>query len=157
MSLSLIAAIASNNCIGKNNSLPWHMPEDLKHFKELTTGSVVLMGRNTWESLPEKFRPLPDRKNIVITRNTEYQIPDGVFLYHSIDDALKAHEGEDIFVIGGAMMYKQTIDLADRLYITHVEQDVDGDAFFPEIDPTVWKEVGRDNREEFSFVEYRKI
>lgn len=154
--ISLIAAISENNCIGKDNLLPWHLPEDLKHFKELTTGKTVLMGRKTWESIPEKFRPLPNRKNIVITTQSDFIVPEGVEIYHAINDAISAHTNEDIFIIGGATIYTQTINLADTLYITHVHQVVDGDAFFPSIDQNIWKETERKNHENFSFVTYKK-
>jgi len=152
--LSLIAAISENNCIGKDNSLPWNIPEDMKHFKDITTGHIVLMGRNTWESIPEKFRPLPNRKNIVITRDIKYMVPEGVEVYSSIDEALEKYKNENVFIIGGASIYKQTIDQADKLYITEVHQQVDGDAFFPEIDKNVWQEVEREDHEGFSFVRY---
>ena len=152
--LSLIAAISENNCIGKDNSLPWNIPEDMKHFKDITTGHIVLMGRNTWESIPEKFRPLPNRKNIVITRDIKYMVPKGVEVYSSIDEALEKYKKQDLFIIGGASIYKQTIEKADKLFITEVHQFVDGDAFFPEIDKNVWQEVEREDHEGFSFVRY---
>ncbi|PIZ95957.1 MAG: hypothetical protein COX80_02880 [Candidatus Magasanikbacteria bacterium CG_4_10_14_0_2_um_filter_33_14] len=152
--LSLIAAISENNCIGKDNSLPWNIPEDMKHFKDITTGHIVLMGRNTWESIPEKFRPLPNRKNIVITRDIKYMVPEGVEVYSSIDEALEKYKNENVFIIGGASIYKQTIDQADKLYITEVHQQVDGDAFFPEIDKNLFKEIERKKHEGFDFVLY---
>jgi len=152
--LSLIAAVAQNNCIGKKNDLPWNIPEDLKHFKDITSGHIVLMGRNTWESIPEKFRPLPNRKNIVITRDIKYMVPKGVEVYSSIDEALEKYKKQDLFIIGGASIYKQTIEKADKLFITEVHQFVDGDAFFPEIDKNVWQEVEREDHEGFSFVRY---
>ena len=155
--LSLIAAMAKNNCIGKGNQLPWHIPEDLKHFKELTSGKIVLMGRKTWESIPEKFRPLPKRANIVITRQKDFPVPAGVEVYQEITTALTAHPNEEIMVIGGAEIYRQTINNADRLYITEVEQTIDGDAYFPTIDPALWRETERENHEGFSFVTYTKI
>lgn len=156
MPVSLIAAISTNNCIGKNNALPWHIPEDLKHFKELTTGKTVLMGRKTWESIPAKFRPLPNRKNIVITTQADFITPEGVEVFHNIDDALKHHSHEQIFIIGGANIYTQTIDLADTLYITEVHQIIDGDVFFPDIDKKIWQEIKREDFEKFSFVTYVK-
>src|SRR3989338_2205011 len=155
--LALIAAIAKNNCIGHHNGIPWRIPEDMQHFKDLTKGKIVLMGRKTWESLPPKFRPLPNRKNIVITRQLPYSTPANVEVYQSIDDALSAHRGEDIMVIGGAEIYRQTIDRADTLFITHVNQTIQGDAFFPSIDPDKWKEVEQENHEGFSFVTYQRI
>ncbi|MFA7245120.1 MAG: dihydrofolate reductase [Candidatus Magasanikbacteria bacterium] len=152
--LSLIAAISENNCIGKNNALPWNIKEDMKHFKEITSGNIVLMGRNTWESIPERFRPLPNRKNIVITRDENYLLPENVEKYFSIEEALEKYKNENVFIIGGASIYKQTIDIADKLYITEVHKTFDGDVFFPEINKNIWKEVGREDFGEFSFVEY---
>ncbi len=153
--IALVAALSENNCIGKNGTLPWHIPEDMKKFKEITTGHTVVMGRKTWESIPEKFRPLPNRKNIVITRNTGYAVPDSVLVYHSIDDAME-HETGDIMIIGGAEIYNQSINHADTLYITHVKTFIeDGTAFFPTIDSS-WKEVEREDHEHFSFVTYKK-
>ena len=157
MSLSLIAAIAANNCIGKSGALPWYLPEDLAHLKKLTLGKTVLMGRKTWESLPEKFRPLPKRTNIVITRQTDYVVPAGVKIYTTISDAIAAHQAEEIMVIGGAEIYRQTIDAADTLYITEIHQIIDGDAFFPEIDKNIWRETEREEHEGFGFFTYIKI
>lgn len=152
--IALVAAIAENNCIGVNGKLPWHIPEDMVHFKNLTKGKVVLMGRKTWESLPKKFRPLPNRKNIVISSQTDYKLEKGVELYHSIMEAVEKHIGQDIMVIGGAQIYDQTIDIADRLYITHVKKEVKGDAFFPEIDPALWSVEEREDFDGYAFVTY---
>lgn len=154
--ITLIAGIAQNNCIGNNGTLPWHIPEDLKHFKELTTNKTVVMGRKTWESLPEKFRPLPNRKNVVITRQTDYAVPDGVLTFSSTEDVFAQLATEDIFIIGGAELYKQTIDHADALEITHINQTVDGDAFFPQINAETWREVSRKDHDGYSFVRYEK-
>ena len=154
--IALIAAISENYVIGNDNDLPWHIPEDLKHFKEVTKGHTVLMGRKTWESIPEKYRPLPKRLNIVITRQENYDVPEGVELFSSIDAAFDAHKGEDIMVIGGGGIYEQTIERADRLYMTHVHREVPGDVFFPKIDESIWKEIERDDHEEFSFVTYER-
>ncbi len=157
MPLSLIAAISRNSCIGKDGVLPWHIPDDLRRFRDLTTEKVVLMGRKTWESLPEKFRPLPNRLNIVITRQETYELPVGVERYTTIQEALAAHQGEEVVSIGGAEIYQQTIALADTLYITHVHTFIpDGTAFFPRIDTEKWREVERDDRESYSFVTYRR-
>lgn len=152
--ISLIAAISQNNSIGKDNTLPWNIPEDLKHFKDVTSGHIVLMGRNTWESIPEKFRPLSNRKNIVITSDKYYMVPTGVEVYSSIDEVLEKYKNQDVFVVGGASIYKQTIEKADKLFITEVQQFVDGDTFFPEIDKKIWKEIEREDKDGFSFVEY---
>lgn len=154
--ISLIAAVAQNNCIGKDGTLPWHLPEDLKHFKKVTEGQIVLMGRKTWESLPEKFRPLPKRTNIVISRQENYEVPEDVEIYNSIENALDAHKDENIMIIGGGGIYNQTIEQADTLYITHVHKEVDGDAFFPEIENEKWEETEREDHEGFSFVTYKR-
>lgn len=152
--ITLIAAVAENGCIGTNGELPWHYPEDMKRFKNLTTGHVVLMGRKTWESLPEKFRPLPNRKNLVITRQPEYAVPEGVEVHRTIEAALAHHADENVFVIGGAEIYRQTIDLADRLEITKIKRVYPGDAFFPKINSTLWKEAHREDMGELSFLTY---
>lgn len=157
MSISLIAGVAENGCIGKAGKLPWHIPEDLQHFKTLTTGKTVLMGERTWHSLPEKARPLPNRKNVVVTQDLNFTAPPGVLVYHSLDQALdELSATEDVIVMGGAMVYAQTIKHADRLQITHVHRIVDGDAFFPAIDPAVWKETSREKHEGFDFAEYAR-
>ncbi|KKU73050.1 MAG: Dihydrofolate reductase [Parcubacteria group bacterium GW2011_GWA2_47_26] len=165
--LSLIAAISKNGVIGKENALPWYLPEDLKRFKQITTGKTVLMGRKTFESILKRLgKPLPNRKNVVVTRDSDYSVAKpqttgglatSVTMYHSIDDALKAHKGEDIIVIGGGEIYAQTIDRADKLYTTEVRQEIEGDTFFPRIDPAIWKESAREDHEGFSFVEYVRI
>ncbi|MFA6132240.1 MAG: dihydrofolate reductase [Patescibacteria group bacterium] len=155
--LTLIAAVAKNNVIGKNNELPWHLPEDLKHFKTLTTGNTVLMGRKTFESIVTRLgKPLPDRKNIVITRQENYPAPEGILIYRDIETALKNHSGEQVFVIGGAEMYRQTIERADRLEITHVDQEVEGDATFPSIDLNIWKKASEESHDGYSFATYMK-
>lgn len=153
--IALVAAVAQNNCIGKRGALPWYLPEDLKHFKKLTLGHVVLMGRKTWDSIPEKFKPLPKRANVVITRQN-LAVPAGVEVYHTIPTALAAHAGKDIFVIGGAEIYNQTFALSDTLYITEVHKPVEGDAFFPEFNKNEWQEIEREDHEGFSFVTYKK-
>lgn len=155
--LTLIAAVAKNGCIGINGKLPWHIPEDFAHFKRYTTGKVVCMGRKTWESLPPKFRPLPNRMNVVVTRQEQYSVPSGVEVYATIDDALRQHTHDDVYIIGGAQLYAQTIDRADRLIITHVDWVVDGDAFFPEIKQQRWSVTTREDHGEFSFVAYERV
>lgn len=155
--ITLIAAIAENNCIGVAGKLPWSIPEDLARFKTLTMGYVVLMGRRTWESLPQKFRPLPGRTNVVITRQADYAVPDGVACYDAIDAALAAHAHTEVFIIGGADIYQQTIARADRLELTHVHCSVDGDAFFPAVERTQWDPIARDDRTDFSFATYERI
>lgn len=157
MSISLIAAVAKNGVIGSRNAIPWHIPEDMKRFRALTVGHLVLMGRKTWESLPEKFRPLPKRINIVITRQRDYPLPAEVERFATIDDAVAAHPNEQIFVIGGGEMYRQTIDRADTMYITEVDEEYEGDTTFPDIDPRIWKENWREEYPGFSFIKYERI
>ena len=156
MSISLIAAVAENNVIGVKGGLPWNIPEDMKRFKDLTMGKTVLMGQNTWESLPERYRPLPGRKNVVVSLLPDYPVPEGVEMFNSLDDAFAAHPDEEVMVMGGAMIYKQTLPMADKLYITHVHRSVDGDVTFPAIDLTIWKEMSREDRDGFSFVTYAR-
>ena len=161
--ITIIAAIAKNNALGKNNDLIWHLPADLKRFKKVTTGHYILMGRNTFESIG---KPLPNRTTIIITRNKDY-FKDGCLIANSLEEAIEmAKEEEQIFIIGGAQIYKETIakDLADQLDITLVHKDFDADVYFPEISTQVWKEVAREdfnadekNKLDYSFVSYQKI
>lgn len=154
--ISLIAAVAENGVIGSKNSLPWYIPEDLKHFKELSTGKTVLMGRNTYDSVIARLgKPLPNRKNVVVSRNTGFKPAEGVEVYSSIDEALDGlKNAPEIIVMGGAQIYAQTIDKADKLFITEVHKSVDGDVKFPEINKNTWKEISREDHEGYSFVEY---
>jgi dihydrofolate reductase len=146
MRLNLIFARARRGVIGLNNTLPWHLPEDLAHFKATTLGQPVIMGRKTWESLPPKFRPLPGRTNIVVTRQTGWQSP-GAHVAHSMAQALALCEGVDnsageVWVIGGAEVYAQALPLAQRAVITDIDAEFEGDAFAPEFDAT-WHETSR--------------
>ncbi len=150
--IAFIAAVARNGVIGKNQDLPWRIPEDWAYFKKMTMGKTMLMGRKTFESLG---KPLPGRKHLVITRQTDYPAPPGVEVYQTIADALAAHPHEDIFVIGGGEIFREMLPLADTLYITHIDQDYDGDTFFPPIDPKIWKEISRDPKDGYSFVVYK--
>lgn len=144
--ISLIAAIGRNNELGKNNALLWHLPADMKHFKNITELHAVIMGRKTFESIG---RPLPNRRNIVITRDANYKkagLPAqaGVEVAHSLAEAfdLFADKSEEIFIIGGGELYKQALPIADKLYITHIDaEDEEADSFFPEIIPVVWNET----------------
>ncbi len=144
--ISLIAAIGKNNELGKKNDLVWKFPADQKFFREKTEGHAVIMGRKTFESIG---RPLPKRRNIVITRDKTY-LRHGVDVVHSLKEALASArtplaENNEIFIIGGAEIYKQAMDIADRLYITHIEaEDKKADTFFPEIIPIVWNEVSHE-------------
>jgi dihydrofolate reductase len=135
--ISIIVAVSEDWGIGKNNELLWHISEDLKRFKRLTTGNSIIMGKRTWESLPRK--PLPGRKNIVLTDNPAEKIENAITAY-SIEDAIgKCEKGEEIFIIGGGSIYKQFMPVADRLYITHVHKKAAADIYFPEIDLKLWK------------------
>lgn len=138
--ISIIVAMAENRVIGVNNTLPWRLPADLKHFRQLTTGHHVIMGRRNYESIG---KPLPDRTNIVVTRNPAYQAP-GCVIRHSLDDALHiAGNDPEIFIIGGAEIYRQALDKADRIYLTLVHANIAGDTFFPEFDAREWNESSR--------------
>ncbi len=140
MIIALISAMGRNRVIGINNTLPWRLPADLKHFKQITLGKPVLMGRKTYESIG---KPLPGRTNIIISRDSDYQVP-GCIVAHSIDAALTAAAGhEEIMVIGGAALYQQLLPRADRLYLTLIDEDFKGDAWFPEIQPEQWQERER--------------
>jgi len=142
--VSLIAAMAENRVIGVNNTLPWRLPADLRHFRQVTTGHHVIMGRRNYESIG---KPLPDRTNIVVTRNPSYRAP-GCLVKHSFEDALAAVTNDpEIFVIGGAEIYRQALDHADRLYLTLVHAQVQGDTYFPPFDETRWQEVSRERHE----------
>lgn len=151
MKLAIIAAIGRNRVIGKDGGLPWHISEDLKRFKRLTTGHTVLMGRRTWESLG---KPLSNRRNVVLTSTS---IP-GVESYSSIDEALEALKGQErVFVIGGAHVYAALLDRADELYLTFVDMEIEGDAYFPEYEERLkkkFREVGREEYDGYTFVDY---
>jgi len=155
--ISLIAAMAANRVIGIDNTLPWRLPADLQHFKRLTLGHHILMGRKTWESLPGK---LPGRPHVVVTRDSGYRA-EGAQIAHSLEEALAICGGDDeIFFIGGETLYRQALALADRLYLTEIRRDFAGDARFPEFDRSVWRETER-RREatddlEYDFVIYDK-
>ena len=160
--ITIIAAIAKNNALGKDNDLIWHLPADLKRFKKITTGHHILMGRNTFESIG---KPLPNRTTIIITRNKNY-LKDGCLIAHSIEEAIDLVENEDdIFIIGGAQIYKEAMqkDLIDKLDITLVHHEFEADAFFPDINLDTWEETEREdfssdekNKYNFSFVSYAK-
>jgi dihydrofolate reductase len=135
--LAIVVAHADNRAIGYRGELPWRLPDDLRHFRELTIGHTVLMGRRTFESLPDAHRPLRERRNVVISANPDFR-PAGVEVHASLDAGLRAC-GEDCFVIGGASVYEQTLPFADRVYATHVEASPTGDVFFPALAPEDWR------------------
>jgi dihydrofolate reductase len=141
--ISIIVAVSEDLGIGKDNKLLWRLPEDLKRFRRLTTGNVIIMGKKTWESLPK--RPLPDRKNIVLTDIPDEEI-EGSETAYSIEDALSRCDREkEIFIIGGGSIYRQFMNLADRLYITHVHRKTDADVYFPVIDQKIWKVIEKED------------
>ena len=138
MKISLIVAVSRNGVVGRNGALPWQLPADLKHFKAVTMGKPVVMGRKTYESIG---RPLPGRLNIVVTRNPDF-LAEGCTVVASLDEAIRAGAGvEEIFVIGGAELYRAALASADRIYFTRVEADVEGDTFFPSFDEAAWRVV----------------
>jgi dihydrofolate reductase len=141
--LNLIYARAANGVIGKDNALPWHLPEDLAHFKRTTLGSPVIMGRKTWDSLPPRFRPLPGRRNIVLTRDNAWQA-EGAHRAGSVAEALAAcGDAPEAWVIGGAEVYRQALPHAQRAVVTEIARDFDGDAFAPTLGPE-WTETARE-------------
>ena len=157
MSFSLIAAVAKNNCIGKNNKIPWNIPEDFQYFKKTTLGKTCVMGKATFESILGYLgRPLPGRQTVVLTSDKNFKAPNGVRIFYSLDDVWGKLKDEEVFICGGADIYRQTINHADVLYITWVDQEPDGDVFFPEIDKNIWKEIWREDHNGFSFVKYIK-
>jgi len=145
MRISLVVAMADNRVIGRDNTLPWHLPADLQHFKRITMGKPILMGRRTWESIG---RPLPGRTSIVITRDAAYAAP-GCIVAHSVEAALQAAAdcADEAMVIGGAEFYGQLLPRADTLYLTRIQADFEGDTFFPELDESEWREVERSDCE----------
>jgi dihydrofolate reductase len=140
--ISIIAAVAKNGVIGKDNKLIWKLPADLQRFKEITTGHTVIMGRKTFESIG---RALPNRRNIVITRQPEYKAVEGVEVSTSLEQAIARLQGEpEVFIIGGGELYRQAIAFADRIYLTRIDQDFEGDVSFPYMDPGKWREIKKE-------------
>lgn len=158
--LTLIAVVAQNGAIGRDNGLLWHLPEDLRHFRATTRGRTVIMGRRTWESLPTAFRPLPGRKNIVLTRDTGF-VAEGASVVHTLPEALAIAGSGEVFVIGGAELYRQALPLAQRLVLTEVAEAAEGDAFFPVLAAGEWQETvrqeGSRGEPAFDFVSYQRI
>jgi dihydrofolate reductase len=142
--ISIVVAHAANGVIGRDGGLPWRLPTDLRHFRELTTGHAVVMGRATFESIPPRFRPLPERRNIVLSSKPGYAAK-GAEVFGSLESALAACPG-GCFVIGGEVTYRQALPLAERVYATHVEADVEGDAFFPGLPESDWRCVEQSER-----------
>ena len=144
MTISLVVAASKNNVIGRDGGLPWHLPDDLRHFKQLTTGKPVIMGRKTFESIG---RPLPDRRNIVMTRDENYAA-EGCDVVTSVDEALDlVADADEMMVIGGGQVYREFLPRADRIFLTRVQADVDGDVRFPELDETAWRLGSSENHD----------
>lgn len=158
--ISIIVAMAQNNAIGINNTLPWRCPEDLKHFKALTMGHHMIMGRKTFDSIG---KPLPGRTTVVVSRNRELKI-EGCIVAHSLNEAITACAGDDeIFIVGGAELYSQALPLANKMYLTEIQQEISGDAFFPAFDLDEWSEVAREQRSQeipqplaYHFITYQR-
>ncbi len=162
--IKLIVAKASNNTIGKDNDLIWHLPADMRFFTQSTKGHIVIMGRKNWDSIPLKYRPLSNRINAVITRNESFTHPDAE-VFHSVEAAIdhyKKQSEREIFIIGGAQIYKYCLDhnLVDEMLITFIDQAFDGDAFFPEFDDSKWQkemimDYKKDDKNPYDFTVYR--
>lgn len=165
MKVSLIVAVSENNVIGKNNALPWHLPTDMKYFRDTTMGHCVIMGRKNYDSIPLKYRPLEGRTNIIVTRQKDFKA-EGCIVVNSVEEALsevKKKSETEVFIIGGADIFKQTIDSADKIYYTKIYHSFDGDVFFPKIDVSKWKltlqtdmKADEKNKYPFSFCVYEK-
>lgn len=156
----IISALAKNDIIGKDNSMPWHLGEDFKRFKKLTLGHPVLMGRKTFESLP--IKPLPKRENIILTRDKDYN-PQGTIVFHDMRGAIEHfNKSEKIFIIGGANVYSQALEFADTLELTRIHKDFDGDTKFPKINFNEWKLIKEEKNidekiGEYSFLTYQRL
>ena len=161
MRVSLVAAVARNGVIGRDNAIPWHLPEDARRFRALTMGHPVVMGRRTWDSLPERFRPLPGRRNVVVTRNVVWNA-EGAERAGSLDEAFRLLAGApQIFVIGGAELYAEALPRADELVVTEIDAEIQGDVFFPTWDQATFREESREphvseDGTAFAFVTYRR-
>jgi dihydrofolate reductase len=158
MIISLIAAMAENRVIGKNNDLPWRLPDDMKFFMQTTKGHYVIMGRKNYDSLTDKFKPLPNRTNIVVTRQKKFNAP-GCIVVNGVQEGIeiaRENQEQEAFVIGGAEIYSITLSVAHRIYLTEIHARIDGDTFFPEFSKREWREVSRkshaaDERHPYSF------
>jgi dihydrofolate reductase len=159
--VALLAAVARGGVIGRENTIPWRIPEDLERFRALTIGHPVVMGRRTWDSLPERFRPLPGRRNVVVTRNPDWHA-EGAERAGSLDEALRGlDDAPRVFVIGGGELYAEALPLADELLLTEIDAEVEGDVRFPDWQRTAFEEVSREQHFSatgipFAFVEYRR-
>ncbi|MFC1801354.1 dihydrofolate reductase [Nanoarchaeota archaeon] len=168
MEIIVIAAMAKNRVIGKDNQIPWHIKEDFQHFKEKTSGHPCIMGRKTYESLPDNAKPLPGRENIILTTQQDYSQP-GTTVFHNLNKALEYCQNkgfEKIFIIGGASLYASGLQVADTLELTIIDKEFDGDTFFPEIDYDLWELTNQEDHQgldikskeelKFSFLTYQR-
>lgn len=168
MKISIIVAVAQNNAIGLNNDLIWRLPNDMKYFKDITSGHHIITGRKNYISIPQKFRPLVNRINLVLTRNNNFN-EEGCFTFNNLEKAIefaKSNNETELFIIGGGQIYKEALenDLVDKLYVTHVLETFEADTFFPEIDTKKWKKISelsnlKDDKHphDYSFVVYEKM
>lgn len=161
MKITFVVAVAKNRVIGSHNTLPFYIPEDLKHFKRVTEGHTILMGKNTFDSIMNRIgKPLPNRTNVVITRQKDYTAPEGVVVYHDLDTAIieLSKTVDELMVGGGSQIYKQLLDMdvVDKMIITHVDEEVDGDVLFPEVDWSKWNKTSEEPQDGFSWVTYEK-
>lgn len=168
MIISMIAAVAENLVIGKDNDLVWSLPDDMRYFMQTTSGHPVIMGRKNYDSIPDKFRPLKNRTNIIVTRNPIYKVEDcsDCVIVNTMEAALTTakKENKEIFIIGGGQIYDLALPLADRLYLTEIKELFEGDAFFPNFNKSEWTEVSRKShmrddrhKQEFDFVIYERL
>jgi dihydrofolate reductase len=154
--INLIVAISKNNIIGKKNNIPWYYPEDLKYFKKITTGKTVVMGRKTFQSIIDRNgKILPNRQNIVITRDQNFK-HENVIVINDVNEYIKNFKNEEIFVMGGSEIYNLFMPHTDKLYITHVNKEYDGDVYFPEIDYSQFELISKDDQNELSFCVYQR-
>jgi dihydrofolate reductase len=168
MKISLIVAIAENNAIGLNNDLLWRLPNDMKYFREITSNHHIITGRKNYISIPQKFRPLPNRTNLVLTRQADFN-DEGSFTFNNLESAIdfaKSNNETELFIIGGGQIYKEALakNLIDKMYVTHVHHHFEADTFFPEIDNNVWQKTNTVSHEKdekhpypYSFVVYEKM
>lgn len=168
MKIALIVAMDSERGIGKNNDLMWHLPKDMQFFKDTTQGQIVVMGRKNYDSIPEKYRPLPNRLNVVLTRNNEFNAPD-CLVFHSLEDCMSYFKDENertLFIIGGGEIYRMAIEsnIVNEMYITHVHHSYDAETFFPEFDAAQWKssllfqqEIDEKHEAAFTVRKYTKV
>jgi dihydrofolate reductase len=165
MKISIIVAVSENNAIGKNNDLLWRLPADVKFFKEKTMGHAIVTGRKNYESIPEKYRPLPGRTNIIITRNKNYPAP-GAVIVHSLDEAIakgRALNETELCVIGGGEIFREVLPQTDIIWYTRVHANFEADTFFPELNPAEWQEMWREehsadekHKYPFTFIKYER-